>query len=44
MEDRHTVCKKKELEEGKESGASHVIQCLKKLGETTVFGYLGGAI
>ncbi len=26
------------------TGAGHVIQCLKKLGVTTVFGYPGGAI
>lgn len=32
------------MEEGKVNGASHVIQCLKKLGVTTVFSYPGGAI
>ncbi|MGQ0452116.1 thiamine pyrophosphate-binding protein, partial [Bacillus sp. SS-TM] len=29
---------------GPNTGAGHVIQCLKKLGVTTVFGYPGGAI
>ncbi|MDD1367315.1 biosynthetic-type acetolactate synthase large subunit [Bacillus sp. MHSD17] len=40
--EQHTTCEKLQCEEV--TGAGHVIQCLKKLGVTTVFGYPGGAI
>ncbi|MBC6974750.1 acetolactate synthase large subunit [Bacillus sp. Xin] len=45
MEKKHAVCEEAYRREGKTvTGAGHVIQCLKKLGITTVFGYPGGAI
>ncbi|WP_410982129.1 acetolactate synthase large subunit [Bacillus cereus] len=45
MEKQHAVCEEAYRREGKTvTGAGHVIQCLKKLGITTVFGYPGGAI
>ena len=39
---QYTTYEKLQCEEV--TGAGHVIQCLKKLGVTTVFGYPGGAI
>ncbi|HDR7633872.1 TPA: acetolactate synthase large subunit [Bacillus mycoides] len=42
MEQQYTTREKLQCEEV--TGAGHVIQCLKKLGVTTVFGYPGGAI
>ncbi|MEH6979076.1 thiamine pyrophosphate-binding protein, partial [Bacillus pseudomycoides] len=45
MVEQHAVCD--EVDYGKikkVTGAGHVIQCLQKLGVTTVFGYPGGAI
>ncbi|KEK22973.1 acetolactate synthase large subunit [Bacillus gaemokensis] len=45
MEEQHAVCEETHHEEAKRvTGAGHVIQCLKTLGVTTVFGYPGGAI
>ena len=37
MEEQYTACDELQSEEA--TGAGHVIQCLKKLGVTTVFGY-----
>ncbi len=42
MKQQYTAYEKLQYEEM--TGAGHVIQCLKKLGVTTVFGYPGGAI
>ena len=42
MKQQYTAYEKLQCEEM--TGAGHVIQCLKKLGVTTVFGYPGGAI
>ncbi|QBP91894.1 acetolactate synthase large subunit [Bacillus mycoides] len=42
MEQQYTTREKLQCEEV--TGAGHVIQCLKKLDVTTVFGYPGGAI
>ncbi|EEM17398.1 MULTISPECIES: acetolactate synthase large subunit [Bacillus] len=45
MKEQHAVCDEVDHGEVKKvTGAGHVIQCLKKLGVTTVFGYPGGAI
>ena len=42
MEQQYTTREKLQREDV--TGAGHVIQCLKNLGVTTVFGYPGGAI
>lgn len=42
MEQQYTTYEKLQCEDV--TGAGHVIQCLKNLGVTTVFGYPGGAI